>query len=119
MRKAGITGARYFIPPYEHYNSTVSSWARQMGLQVVNYTPGTATNGDYTLPSMKNYYSCETIFNKIWECEKNDPDGLGGHIMLIHLGTEDGRTDKFYNHLPELIEQLKAKGYTFTPLRPE
>ena len=77
------------------------------------------TEFKYTLPSMKNYYSCETIFNKIWECEKNDPDGLGGHIMLIHLGTEDGRTDKFYNHLPELIEQLKAKGYTFTPLRPE
>lgn len=50
LREFGITDAPYFIPPYEHYNATISSWARQLGLQVINYTPGTITNGDYTTP---------------------------------------------------------------------
>ena len=117
MRSFGITDAPYFIPPYEHYNATISSWARELGLQVVNYTHGTSTNGDYTTPDMKNYYSSKAIMEKIWKCEKDDPDGLNGHIMLIHLGTEASRTDKFYDHLPELIKKLKRKGYSFTPLR--
>ena len=117
LREAGIDDAPYFLPPYEHYNATVASWARMLGLQLVNYTNGTATNGDYTLPSMKNYYSSKTIFGKIHACEAADPNGLGGHIMLMHLGTEPERTDKFYNQLPKLIRELKRKGYTFTPLR--
>lgn len=117
MRSFGITDAPYFIPPYEHYNSTVSSWARELGLQVVNYTSGTATNGDYTTPDMKNYYSSKTILDRIWKCEKDDPNGLNGHIMLIHLGTEASRTDKFYDQLPGLIKKLRKKGYSFTPLK--
>ena len=117
LRSFGITDAPWFIPPYEHYNSTISSWAREMGLQVINYTPGTLTNGDYTTPDMKNYYSSKAILDRIWECEKNDPDGLNGHIMLIHFGTEASRTDKFYDQLPGLIKKLRRKGYSFTPLR--
>ena len=116
LRSFGITDAPWFIPPYEHYNSTVSSWAREMGLQVINYTPGTLTNGDYTTPDMKNYYSSKAILERIWKCEKDDPDGLNGHIMLIHFGTEDSRTDKFYDQLPGLIKKLRRKGYSFTPL---
>ena len=116
LREAGIEDAPLFLPPYEHYNSTVASWARMLGIQLVNYTNGTATNGDYTLPSMKNYYSSKTIFERIRSCEAGDPDGLSGHIMLIHLGTEPARTDKFYNQLPKLIRELRRKGYTFTPL---
>ena len=118
LREAGIESAPLFLPPYEHYNATISSWARLLGLQLVNYTNGTATNGDYTLPSMKNYYSSKYIFGKIRSCEAGDPDGLNGHIMLIHLGTEPARTDKFYDQLPKLIRELRRKGYTFTPLRP-
>jgi len=116
LRKAGVEDAPYFIPPYEHYNRTISAWAKEIGLQVVNYTSGTSTNGDYTTPDMANYYSSKTIMNKIWNCEKNDPNGLNGHIMLIHFGTVDERTDKFYNQLPKLIRELRRKGYSFTPL---
>ena len=117
MRSFGIKDAPWFIPPYEHYNSTISAWARELGLQVVNYTSGTATNGDYTTPDMDNYYSSKTIMDRIWKCEKEDPNGLNGHIMLIHLGTDPARTDKFYDRLPELIKKLKRKGYSFTPLK--
>ena len=95
LREFGITDAPYFIPPYEHYNATISSWARQLGLQVINYTPGTLTNGDYTTPEMKRYFSSKEILGRIWEYERTDPNGLNGHIMLIHFGTDPARTDKF------------------------
>lgn len=117
LREFGITDAPYFIPPYEHYNATISSWVRQLGLQVINYTPGTLTNGDYTTPEMKRYFSSKEILNRIWEYERTDPNGLNGHIMLIHFGTDPARTDKFYDKLPGLIRELRRKGYSFTPLK--
>lgn len=117
LREFGITDAPYFIPPYEHYNATISSWARLLGLQVINYTPGTLTNGDYTTPGMSRYFSSKEILGKIREYERTDPDGLNGHIMLIHFGTDPSRTDKFYDKLPGLIRELRRKGYSFTPLK--
>ena len=117
LREFGITNAPYFIPPYEHYNATISSWARQLGLQVINYTPGTLTNGDYTTPGMSRYFSSKEILGKIREYERTDPNGLNGHIMLIHFGTDPSRTDKFYDKLPGLIRELRRKGYSFTPLK--
>lgn len=117
LREFGITDAPYFIPPYEHYNATISSWAHQLGLQVINYTPGTLTNGDYTTPGMSRYFSSKEILGKIREYERTDPDGLNGHIMLIHFGTDPSRTDKFYDKLPGLIRELRRKGYSFTPLK--
>ncbi len=116
MAPFGITpaSAPLFMPPYEYYNAAIASWARSMGLTLVNYTNGTYTNGDYTTPDMKNYYSSKFIMDKVLSVEKES--GLNGHIMLIHLGTEDARTDKFYARLPELIRTLKRRGYEFVPL---
>lgn len=118
LRKAGIEykDAPVFIPPYEYYNKEISAWTKGMGLQVINYTPGTMTNADYTTPDMKNYRSSKFIYDKIMEVEKRE--GLNGHLMLIHFGTDDRRTDKFYNgYLEKMIKTLKRKGYDFVPLR--
>jgi peptidoglycan/xylan/chitin deacetylase (PgdA/CDA1 family) len=118
MRKAGIdyADAPIFIPPYEYYNSTISAWARGMGLQLVNYTPNTMSNGDYTTPSMGDKYrSSKFIYDRIMAVEKTG--GLNGNIMLIHFGTVDERTDKFYNgYLDRMIKTLKKKGYIFAPV---
>ena len=117
MAPFGITpaSAPLFMPPYEYYNATISSWARSMGLQLVNYTSGTYTNGDYTTPDMPHYYSSRFILDKLLSVEASE--GLNGHILLIHLGTDDARTDKFYTHLPHLIRTLRRRGYTFVPLQ--
>ena len=118
MRKAGIEykDAPLYIPPYEYYNKEISAWAKSMGIQVVNYTPGTASNADYTTPDMKNYRSSKSIYDQIMALEKKE--GLNGHLMLIHFGTHDDRTDKFYNgYMEKMIKTLKRKGYTFAPLR--
>lgn len=106
----------YFLPPYEHYNQTVSDWAKNMGLQLINYTSGTASAADYTTPDMKNYRSSDSIYTTIMDKEK--ADGLNGFLLIFHMGTVDARTDKFYNsHLDKLICALRQKGYKFVPLR--
>ena len=103
--------ASVFLPPYEWYNAESVDWSRQMGLKVINFTPGIRSNADYTTPDMKNYRSSETILNDIKAFEKKDPNGLNGCIMLIHLGTAPERTDKFYNRLNDMLTFLKRKGY--------
>ncbi len=108
----GITvkNAPYFVPPYEHYNDTVSAWAAELGLKIINFTPGTTSNADYTTPQMKNYRSSQTIYENILRLEQKE--GLNGHLLLFHLGTSPAREDKFYrNHLQKLIRELKQRGY--------
>ena len=119
MEKAGIhkEDAPFFIPPYEHYNGIVSSWARQLGLQIINYTPGTASNGDYTTPDMKNYYSSQRIIDNIKAYDEKQPNGLNGHFLMIHFGTSEARTDKLYYRLGEIIELLQGRGYQFVSVK--
>ena len=103
----------YFLPPYEWYNDTIAAWTNEMGLQLINFTPGTRSNADYTTPDEKNYRSSDEIYKSIIQFEQEKPSGLNGFILLLHIGTDPKRTDKFYQHLPELIKYLEAKGYHF------
>jgi len=113
MQTFGIAAenAPVFLPPYEWYNAQQVDWSRQLGLTVINFTPGIRSNADYTTPDMANYRSSETILKDIQTFEKSDPNGLNGCIILIHLGTAPQRTDKFYNRLGELLRFLKQQGY--------
>lgn len=114
LARFGITEAPFFIPPYEYYNSTVCSWARQMGLRIVNFTPGTGTNADYTIPSMKNYRSSDEIEKRLLDYEHAHT--LNGHFLMIHFGTSPERADKFYKRLPQVIKALRHRGYRFVSL---
>ena len=115
MKKYGVakSQAAYFLPPYEWYNDTIAAWTKELGLQLTNFTPGTRSTADYTMPDMKNYRSSEEIYNSIINYEQSKPAGLNGFILLVHIGTDLKRTDKFYHRLPQLIKYLKTKGYQF------
>lgn len=115
MKSYGIakSQAAYFLPPYEWYNDTITVWTNEFGLQLINYTPGTGSTADYTTPGMKNYRSSEEIYHSIINYEQLKPAGLNGFILLLHIGTDPERTDKFYHKLPQLIKYLKTKGYQF------
>jgi len=115
MKKFGINPdeSRFFMPPYEWYNDSISVWTHELGLTLINFTPGTLSNTDYTIPSMYNYRSTGTIYDSIVSYEQKDPQGLNGFLLLIHIGTHPERTDKFYFRLAELIDYLRHKGYTF------
>ena len=103
--------AHYFMPPFEWYNSKIVEWCTKVGLEVVNFTPGTGTNADYTTPEMKNYKTSEEIYTRLMQFETQE--NLNRAIILIHPGTEAKRTDKFYFKLDNMIELLKKNGYRF------
>ena len=103
--------AHFFLPPYEWYNDSITIWTKEMGLQLINYTPGTLSHADYTTPDEKNYRSSGPIYQSIIHYEQNHSSGLNGFILLMHIGTDTKRTDKFYHRLPQLIQWLKNKEY--------
>jgi peptidoglycan/xylan/chitin deacetylase (PgdA/CDA1 family) len=105
--------ALYFIPPYEWYNKSIVNWTEALGLVLVNFSPGTRSAADYTYPGMNGYRSSEEIYQSIMTCEQQDAHGLNGFILLTHIGTDERRTDKFYNKLSSLINDLTIKGYSF------
>jgi peptidoglycan/xylan/chitin deacetylase (PgdA/CDA1 family) len=111
MKKLGINphNAKYFLPPYEWYNDTIAAWTKSLGLQLINYTPGTLSHADYTTLDLSNYRSSEEIMQSIMNFEKSNVNGLNGFILLMHIGAGPGRTDKFYLRLNELIKFLKGK----------
>jgi len=114
MKKRGIhkNQARYFLPPYEWYNQQIADWTSERGLQLVNFSPGTRSNADYTYPEMgASYRSSTEIFDSIIHYEQTQADHLNGFILLLHLGTDPRRTDKMYDCLPDLIRYLQQQGY--------
>lgn len=102
----------YFLPPYEWYNQEIANWTEEAGLVLINFTPGTSSNADYTTPDDANYLSSEEIYQRILTYEKSDPHGLNGFILLSHPGTAPARTDKFYTRLGELLDELSTRGYS-------
>lgn len=103
--------ASYFMPPYEWYNDTIAAWTRQLGLQLINFSPGTRSAADYTWPQLPNYRSSRAILQSIRRFERTAPARLNGFILLLHIGTDPRRTDKFYRKLPALLHFLKVRGY--------
>jgi peptidoglycan/xylan/chitin deacetylase (PgdA/CDA1 family) len=119
MKRFGISqsDARYFLPPYEWYNDSISTWTKELELILVNFTPGTYSNADWTHPELgKQYFSSDTIYARILRFESEKPDGLNGFLLLTHIGTDPRRKDKFYFRLDDLITTLEGRGYRFTPL---
>jgi endoglucanase len=116
MKPFGITKitSPYFLPPYEWHNDSISAWCREAGLTLVNYTPGTRSNADYTVPEEGNYVPSDTIYAHILAYEAGHRNGLNGFILLMHFGTDPHRTDKMYNRLDALMNELEKRGYRFT-----
>ena len=115
LHNLGIPKGKFFIPPYEWYNSQIVKWADELGYLTYNYTSGLRTPADYTYPDMQNrYWSSERLMNQLRDYEINH--NLNGFIILIHLGTDSKRKDKFYLKLEEIIDYLRSKKYNFVSL---
>lgn len=114
MRPFGIrvNEARIFLPPFEWYNQEVAGWCRDSGIVLVNFTPGTSSNADYTTPDMgSRYVPSDTIYDRILRYESSRPSGLNGFHLLLHIGTHPSRTDSFVRRLDALIVELSRRGY--------
>ena len=62
----------------------LQSGPAESGLQLINFTGGTRSNADYTIPEMGNQYvDSRTIYNSIVSYEEKSSSGLNGFILLI------------------------------------
>ncbi len=103
----------FWLPAYEWYNQQIADWSIQMGLTVVNGTPGTRSNADYTEDAAPNFVPSDAIVESILTKERTDAHGLNGFLLLLHLGSGPARTDKMHRHFGRLLDDLAAKGYEF------
>jgi peptidoglycan/xylan/chitin deacetylase (PgdA/CDA1 family) len=106
-------GVRYWVPAYEWYNAEIASWSAGLGLTLVNFTPGTRSNADYTGEADRNFVPSQRICDSILARERQDPDGLNGYLLLLHVGAGPGRADKMHARLGSLLDALSARGYRF------
>lgn len=113
MERFGIgkDEADYFLPPYEWYNDSISAWTREKGMHLINYSPGTLSHADYTVPGTDGYRSSSEILDSILSFEERSAHGLNGFILLMHAGSAPERTDKFYPYIETLIGALILRGY--------
>jgi peptidoglycan/xylan/chitin deacetylase (PgdA/CDA1 family) len=102
---------RYFLPAYENANAEIAAWSRAVGLTLINYTPGTRSNADYMGEADKHFVSSKAIYDSIVSKEQNDPHGLNGFILLLHLGAGPIRKDKFAERVGELLDYLEGRRY--------
>ncbi len=118
LAKFGVPrdSCRWFMPPYEWIAKChVPPLCDSLGLKVINPTPCIQTFRDYTTPDMPEYHSSDSMLRQLYEFEREH--SLNGAFIIIHLGTQDVRTDKLYHHLPSMIDSLSAMGYHFDRLR--
>jgi len=115
MKRFGITREQtpFFMPPYEWYNQTIARWTKEMGLTLINFTPGTLSNADYTFPDLDNYKNNRQIIESILRYAENKKNGLNGFILLLHVGATPLRPEKVYYELDIIVENLKVMGYQF------
>jgi len=104
---------RYWVPAYEWYNAEVAAWSVSLGVTLVNFTPGTRSNADYTGEADRNFVSSQRIHESILTREREDPHGLNGYLLLLHVGAGPGRADTMHERLGGLLDDLSARGYRF------
>jgi peptidoglycan/xylan/chitin deacetylase (PgdA/CDA1 family) len=114
LRDAGALregAAVYFVPPYEWYNAEQAAWSRELGVMLVNFTPGSGSNRDYAREGDKRFVPAQRIFDDILAYEEKDPHGLRGYLLLLHLGS--GRKSPFHPLLGPLCDELARRRYEF------
>jgi peptidoglycan/xylan/chitin deacetylase (PgdA/CDA1 family) len=105
--------ARYFLPAYEWYNAEIAAWSEALGLTLVNFTPGTRSNADYTGEADTGFVSSQRIVDSILARESGDPNGLNGFLLLLHIGAGPGRSDKMHDRFGGLLDELSRRQYRF------
>lgn len=101
----------FFLPPYEHADAEIARWTEARGMRLVNFTFGTRSNADYTEDDAPNFVPSQTILSSILQRDREDPHGLNGFLLLLHIGTSPRRTDKFADHFGGLLDHLVDRGY--------
>jgi len=105
----------WFVPPYEWIAAEqVKTLTDSLGLRVINPTPGIQIFRDYTTPDDRAYLSSDSLLTQLYKFERDHT--LNGAFLIVHLGTDSARHDKFYRYLPSILDSLSTLGYSFERL---
>lgn len=108
---AASDDSAWFIPPYEWHNARHAEWAMNAGCRMFNFTPGSGSHRDFAPEGHRAFRPSAEIIADILTHEETAPDGLNGHLLLLHLGST--RRDRLPPLLPRLIDALHERGYEF------
>ena len=115
LERFGLEKKQYcwLIPPYETCNVESRESMEALGYKLLNPSDGPIFDLDWTTPDMDAYKTIDQMLAHLWEIEETD--GLNGLILLIHAMNYPEKQDyeRPYNHLGEIIDTLKARGYGF------
>ena len=115
LARFGLEKKQYYwmIPPYETCNAESRENIERLGYRLLNPSEGPIFDLDWTTPDMPSYKSIDQMLGRLWEIEESE--GLNGIILLIHAMNYPDKQDveRPYNHLGEIIDTLKARGYGF------
>jgi endoglucanase len=100
-----------FIPPYERYNREQARWCEELGVTLVNFTPGTGSNRDYAIEGDRAFVPSKALRDDILAHERRAEHGLNGFILLLHVGSN--RKDPFHTQIGSLCDELDSRGYDF------
>lgn len=115
LARYGLEKKQYYwmIPPYETCNTESRENIEALGYKLLNPSEGPIFGFDWTTPDMASYKTIDQMLARLWELEETE--GLNGLILLIHAMNYPEKQDyeRPYNHLGEIIDTLKARGYGF------
>jgi peptidoglycan/xylan/chitin deacetylase (PgdA/CDA1 family) len=100
-----------FIPPYEWYNGEQARWCDELGVTLINFTPGSGSNRDYAPEGDRAFVPSAKLRDDILAYEQRNEHGLSGFILLLHVGSN--RKDPFHPQLGPLCDELRGRGYEF------
>jgi len=105
----------WMIPPYEYYNQYSADALRECGYKLINRTPGFNTTNDWGQLGEPGYHPAKELVDSIWEYEASHENGLKGVFLHFHAMVYPGRAENDcpFLYLGEVIDRLKAEGYTF------
>lgn len=104
--------ACYFLPTSDQLTSASAEQAQAVGLKMVAGTSGTLSFAAATAEGTPEFVSSRAILESILQLERRSK-GLNGFLLLFPLESGAHRTDIFYPHFKELIQQLREDGYQF------
>ncbi|MGD9486737.1 MAG: polysaccharide deacetylase family protein [Calditrichaceae bacterium] len=102
--------APFWRAPFGEINEQVALWAAEIGFKHIGWSQN-CDSRDWVADAGSSLYRTNTEILQHF-IEQEEQSGMSGKIILMHLGSE--RKDDFpYLILPDLIEQLKRRGYGF------
>jgi peptidoglycan/xylan/chitin deacetylase (PgdA/CDA1 family) len=105
---------KWFMPPFEWFNEQQVAWANELGLTLINFSPGSGSNRDYIPESDPKFTPSAKLAADILAYEQKDPHGLNGFILLLHAGSQ--RKDKMTDRLDGIVVELQKRGYRFVTI---